>query len=59
MTRLFKGVHLFASIATVVASIAVGGAIGAATLVGLINSQTAAPSESPANVEAVAIDYGS
>ena len=35
------------------------GAIGAATLVGLINSQTAAPSESPANVEAVAIDYGS
>ena len=50
---------MFGSIATVVASIAVGGAIGAATLVGLINAQTAAPSRSPANVEAVAIDYGS
>jgi hypothetical protein len=50
---------LSASIANVVASIAVGVAIGAATLVGLINSQTAAPSESPANVETVAIDYGS
>ena len=50
---------MFASIGTVVASIAVGGAIGAATLVGLVNSQTAAPSESPASVEAAAIDYGS
>jgi hypothetical protein len=50
---------LFASIATVVATIVVGGAVGAATLVGLINSQTAPPSESPANVEAAAIDYGS
>jgi len=27
--------------------------------VGLINSQTAAPSQSPASVEAAAIDYGS
>jgi hypothetical protein len=50
---------LFAFIASVVATVLVGGAVGAATLVSLVNNQTAPPSESPASVEAVVIDYGS
>ena len=50
---------MFASIASVVVTVLVGGAVGAATLVSLVNSQTAPPSESPASVEAVVIDYGS
>jgi hypothetical protein len=50
---------LYASIASAVVTVLVGGAVGAATLVSLVNSQTAPPSESPASVEAVVIDYGS
>ena len=50
---------MFASIASVVVTVLVGGAVGAATLVSLVNSQTAPPSESPASVDAVVIDYGS
>ena len=46
-------------IATILATIVVGGAVGAATIVAVVNSQTGAPSESPASVEAPVIDYGS
>ncbi len=45
--------------ATMLATILVGGALGAATLVGLINSATAAPSKSPASVVGFAPEYGS
>jgi hypothetical protein len=44
---------------SILATIIVGGAVGAATIVGLVNSETGAPSESPASVEAPVIDYGS
>jgi hypothetical protein len=51
---------LFASgLASILTSIIVGGAVGAASLVAVVNSQTGAPSESPASVEAPVIDYGS
>ena len=39
-------------------SLLAGGALGTATLMGLISSQTAAPSQSPANAEAPQFDYG-
>jgi hypothetical protein len=45
-------------IAALIATILVGGAVGAASVVGLVNSQTSAPGESPANVEQPVIDYG-
>jgi hypothetical protein len=45
-------------IASVVASVVVGGAVGAATLVGVVNSQTSPPSKSPASVESPQITYG-
>ena len=53
------GASLLSGIATIIATIVVGGAIGAATLVAVVNGATGAPSESPVNVEAPAIDYGS
>ena len=46
-------------LASLIASLLVGGAVGAATLVALVNAQTAAPDESPVSVEAPVIDYGS
>ena len=41
------------------AAIVVGGAVAAGSMYGLISSQTAAPSDSPTNVNAPAFDYGS
>jgi len=41
------------------AAMVVGGAIAAGSLYGLISSQTAAPSDSPTNVNAPQFDYGS
>ena len=45
-------------IAGLVAALVVGGAVGTATIVGVVNSQTNPPSQSPANVEQPAIEYG-
>ena len=47
------------NILTTFAAMVVGGAIAAGSVYGLISSQTAAPSNSPANVNAPAFDYGS
>ncbi|MBZ5736876.1 hypothetical protein [Nocardioides mangrovi] len=41
-----------------IVSIVVGGGLAGATFVGLVNSQTAAPDKSPADVNAPAVDYG-
>jgi hypothetical protein len=41
-----------------VLSLFIGAALGGATLVGLVSSETSAPEESPANAEAPVIDYG-
>jgi len=41
------------------ASVLVGGMLAGATVVGLVNSQTAAPAESPANVSNPTLSYGS
>lgn len=41
-----------------IVSILVGGGLATATVFGLVSSQTAAPSTSPANVEAPVVDYG-
>jgi hypothetical protein len=46
-------------IISLVASLLVGGGLGAAAMVGLINSQTSAPSESPGSISQPVIDYGS
>ena len=40
------------------ASIVVGGGLAGATFVGLVNSQTAGPDQSPADVNAPVVDYG-
>lgn len=40
-------------------SVLVGGGLAGATVVGLVNSQTAPPAESPANVSNPVLDYGS
>lgn len=42
-----------------IASVIVGGGLAGATVVGLVNSQTAPPDESPANVSNPVLDYGS
>jgi hypothetical protein len=42
-----------------VAAFVVGGGLGAAALVGAVNSQTSAPSQSPASVDSVVVEYGS
>ena len=41
-----------------VAGILVGGSLAGVTLVGIIQSQTDAPGQSPANVSQPVIDYG-
>ena len=46
------------SIATLIATIVVGGAVGAAGIVGLVSSQTAAPDKSPVSVSNPAVQYG-
>lgn len=40
-------------------SVLVGGGLAGATVVGLVNSQTAPPEKSPANVSNPVLDYGS
>ncbi|MEP9365491.1 hypothetical protein ABLE68_21160 [Nocardioides sp. CN2-186] len=40
-------------------SLVVGGALAGATVVGLVNSQTAAPDKSPIDSSNVTLDYGS
>lgn len=47
------------TIASIIASVLLGGVIATATVVGVINSQTGASGESPANVSQPVIDYGS
>lgn len=41
-----------------IVSILAGGLLASVSVFGLISSQTAAPSKSPANAEAPAFDYG-
>ena len=41
-----------------IVSVLAGAALAAVSVFGLISSQTAAPSKSPANAEAPAFDYG-
>ncbi len=45
-------------IAGFVATVVVGGAVGAAAVVGVVNSQTGPPSNSPANVNQPFTEYG-
>lgn len=40
-------------------SVLAGGALAGATVVGLVNSQTAAPAQSPADVSNPTVTYGS
>ena len=40
------------------ASMVIGGGLAGATFVGLVNSQTAGPDQSPADVNAPTVDYG-
>ena len=47
------------NILTTFAALVVGGGIAAGSMYGLLASQTAAPADSPANVNAPAFDYGS
>lgn len=42
-----------------IVSIVVGGAVAAATIVGVVNSQTSTPDKSPVSVSEVGINYGS
>lgn len=46
------------SIATLIATMVVGGAVGAAGVVGLVSSQTAAPDKSPVSVSSPVVNYG-
>lgn len=46
-------------IAGLVATIIVGGAVGAAAVVGVVSSQTGPPDTSPANVNQPFTEYGS
>lgn len=39
-------------------SLLVGGGLAGAAIVGLVDSQTSPPSESPANVNSPVLDYG-
>ena len=47
------------AILNTIAAMVVGGAVAAVTIVGVVGSQTAAPEESPTNVNAPVIEYGS
>ncbi|MDI6908818.1 hypothetical protein [Nocardioides sp.] len=40
------------------ASVVVGGGLAGATVIGLVNSQTAPPDKSPANVSNPVLEYG-
>lgn len=42
-----------------VVSVIAGGVLATVTVVGLVSSQTSAPSESPADVQSPVVDYGS
>jgi len=44
---------------SLVAALVVGGGIGTATLVGVVNSETSPPSKSPASVSEPIVEYGS
>ena len=57
-TETWEGQRVGTIISTFVAVI-VGGTIGAVTVVGVVNSQTAAPDKSPTSVNSPAIEYGS
>ncbi len=46
-------------IISIVGSVLVGGAVAAATIVGVVQSQTAPPDKNPVTVSAPVIDYGS
>ncbi len=46
-------------IVTAIVGTLVGGALAATTVVGLVHSQTAAPSKSPADVANPTVTYGS
>lgn len=46
-------------ILTTLAAMVVGGGIAAGSMYGLLASQTGAPDDSPANVNAPVFDYGS
>ncbi len=51
---------LSTSILATIGSLFVGGAVAAVTVVSLVHAQTAAPSNSPANVkQPVSVTYGS
>jgi hypothetical protein len=41
-----------------IASVIIGGIVASATIFGVVSSQTSAGGESPANVNAPVIDYG-
>jgi hypothetical protein len=47
------------SLVGLVAALLVGGAVGTASIVGYVSSETGPPSKSPANVEQPVIEYGS
>ena len=47
------------TILSTVAAMIVGGTVATVTVIGVVNSQTSPPSNSPANVNAPVIDYGS
>lgn len=47
------------SVIGTVASIIVGGVVATVTVVGVVNSQTSAPEESPGDVHNISVEYGS
>ena len=47
------------TIVSTIAAMLVGGTVAAVTVVGVVNSQTAAPEKSPVSVNSPTIDYGS
>ncbi|GEP37213.1 hypothetical protein NPS01_08760 [Nocardioides psychrotolerans] len=47
------------TILTTIGALVLGGVVAAATIVGVVSSQTAAPDKSPTNVNAPVIEYGS
>lgn len=42
-----------------IVSVIAGGVLATVTVIGVVSSQTSAPSESPANVQEPTVDYGS
>ncbi len=46
------------TILTTIGSLVLGGVVAAATVVGVVSSQTAGPENSPTNINAPAIEYG-